>query len=55
MLALLLEGTQDASLKPVCEATLKRLLMRRYPTAPLGGNVAAALSRTESVLLDSIL
>jgi acyl-CoA dehydrogenase len=55
ILALLLEGTRDKNLKPVCEASLKRLLLRRYNTAPVGGNVAPALASTEAVLLDSIL
>ncbi len=55
IMCLVLEGTTDAKLKPVCEATTRRLLLRRYNTAPLGGNVAPALAGTEQTLLDSIL
>lgn len=55
ILCLVLEGTTNAQLKPTCEATLRRLLLRRYNTAPLGGNVAPALASTESVLLDGLL
>lgn len=52
---LVLEATKDANLKDICISVLRRLLLRRYNTAPLGGNVAAALEDTEEILLSSIL
>lgn len=55
ILCLVLEGTTDAKLKPACEAAVRRLLLRRYNTAPLGGNVAPALASTETPLLEAIL
>ncbi|MCC6137204.1 MAG: acyl-CoA dehydrogenase family protein [Bdellovibrionaceae bacterium] len=55
ILCLVLEGMKDPKLKPVCDAALRRLLLRRYSTAPLGGNVAADLQSTEDILLSSIL
>lgn len=54
-LCLVLEGIRDPNLKSVCEAATRRLLLRRYNTAPLGGNVASELQSTEETLLNSII